>query len=46
MAEFLENIEYMETYSSQTLYALDERWKINQFKFGLRGDIEHIVADQ
>lgn len=43
-AEFVENIEDMEAYSNQAMYALDERRKINQFKIILRGEIEHSVA--
>lgn len=45
-ARFVEKNEYMETYSIQALYSPYEKWKINQFMFGLRGEIEHIVAHQ
>lgn len=36
----------METYSNQALYAPNERRKINQFKFGVMGDIEPNIAHQ
>lgn len=36
----------MKSYSNQTLYALNERWKINKFKIGLRREIEHNVGQQ
>lgn len=44
--EFVEKFEDKEAYSSQSIYAPDERWNINQFKFGLRGEIEHNIARQ
>ncbi|XP_058766954.1 uncharacterized protein LOC131640584 [Vicia villosa] len=46
VAEFAAKFEDMEAYSNQALYAPDERWKINQFKIGLRGDIDYCVGQQ
>ncbi|XP_058766702.1 uncharacterized protein LOC131640305 [Vicia villosa] len=46
VAEFAAKFEDMATYSSQALYAPDERWKINQFKIGLRGEIDYCVGQQ
>lgn len=31
-------------YSNQAVYASNELWKFNNFMVGLRGEIEHIVA--
>ena len=33
-------------YSRQAAYAPDERWKIDQFLFGLRGEISHSVSQR
>lgn len=41
VAMYAEKFEDMATYSRQVAYAPDERWKIDQFLFGLRGEISH-----
>ncbi|XP_058750817.1 uncharacterized protein LOC131623828 [Vicia villosa] len=46
VAEFAARFEDMVTYSNQALYAPNERWKINQFKIGLRGEIDYCVGQQ
>lgn len=42
----LEKFEDMAPYSRQDAYASDEKWKINQFLFGLRGEISHSVSQR
>lgn len=37
MTEDDEKFEIMVVYFGQVVYALDEKWKVNQFMFGLRG---------
>lgn len=46
MAELIKKIEDMGTYSNQAMYARDERWKVNQYKFKIRGEIGHNVSQQ
>lgn len=44
LVEFVEKFEDMAAYSSRALYAPDERWNINQFKFGVREEYEHSIS--
>lgn len=44
LEEYAKRFEDMTSYSRQASYASDERWKIDQFTFDLRGEIEHNVA--
>ncbi|XP_050908124.1 uncharacterized protein LOC127121721 [Lathyrus oleraceus] len=46
VAEYAERFEEMVAYSRQVAYAPDEKWKIDQFMFSLRGEIEHNVAQR
>lgn len=46
MEEFTEKFEDITAYSNQELYAPDERWKINQLTFRLKGDIENNISQQ
>lgn len=46
VANYGENFEDMTTYSRQVMHAPDEKWKINQFMFGLRGEIEYNVSQR
>lgn len=41
-----ERFEDMDAYSRQVAYEPYEKWKIDQFMFGLRGEIEHSVAQR
>ncbi|XP_050902222.1 uncharacterized protein LOC127112075 [Lathyrus oleraceus] len=41
-----EMFEDMASYSRQAAYTHDERWKINQFLFGVRGEISHSVSQR
>ncbi|XP_050897475.1 uncharacterized protein LOC127104332 [Lathyrus oleraceus] len=43
---YAEKFEDMAAYSKQAMYAPDERWKIDQFLFGLRGEISHSVSQR
>ncbi|XP_050875233.1 uncharacterized protein LOC127078856 [Lathyrus oleraceus] len=43
---YAEKFEDMAAYSRQAAYAPDERWKIDQFVFGLRGEISHSVSQR
>lgn len=43
VAEYAENFENMVDYSRKVVYAPDEKWKMDQFMFGLRGEIYHII---
>ncbi|XP_050914828.1 uncharacterized protein LOC127129747 [Lathyrus oleraceus] len=43
---YAEKFEDMVAYSRQAAYAHDERWKIDQFLFGLRGEISHSVSQR
>ncbi|XP_050902204.1 uncharacterized protein LOC127112054, partial [Lathyrus oleraceus] len=43
---YAEKFEDMAAYSRQAAYALDERWKIDQFLFGLRGENSHSVSQR
>lgn len=36
----------MVIYFGKAFYALDENWKVNQFMFGLRGDISHTASQR
>lgn len=44
VAMYAEKFEDVSTYSRQASYALDEKWKIDHFHFGLRGEISHCVS--
>ncbi|XP_050875590.1 uncharacterized protein LOC127079224 [Lathyrus oleraceus] len=46
VAAYAEKFEDMAAYSRQAAYAPDERWKIDQFLFGLRGEISHSVSQR
>ncbi|XP_050915462.1 uncharacterized protein LOC127130512 [Lathyrus oleraceus] len=46
VAAYAEKFEDMAWYSRQAAYAPDERWKIDQFLFGLRGEISHSVSQR
>ncbi|XP_050916725.1 uncharacterized protein LOC127131878 [Lathyrus oleraceus] len=46
VAAYAEKFEDMVAYSRQIAYAPDERWKIDQFVFGLRGEISHSVSQR
>ncbi|XP_050897996.1 uncharacterized protein LOC127104900 [Lathyrus oleraceus] len=43
---YAEKFEDMAAYSRQAMYAPDERWKIDQFLSGLRGEISHSVSQR
>ncbi|XP_050916154.1 uncharacterized protein LOC127131269 [Lathyrus oleraceus] len=43
---YAEKFEDMAAYSIQAEYAPDEKWKIDQFLFGLRGEISHSVSQR
>ncbi|XP_050915453.1 uncharacterized protein LOC127130499 [Lathyrus oleraceus] len=43
---YAEKFEDMDAYSRQAAYAPDERWKIDEFLFGLRGEISHSVSQR
>ncbi|XP_050890368.1 uncharacterized protein LOC127095768 [Lathyrus oleraceus] len=43
---YAEKFEDMAAYSRQAAYAPNERWKIDQFLFGLRGEISHSVSQR
>lgn len=36
----------MAAYSRQAAYVPDEKWKIDQFLFGLRGEISHNMSQR
>lgn len=46
VVEYAENFKDIDAYYNQDIYTPDEHWKINKFMFGLRGEIEHSVAQQ
>lgn len=46
VAEYAEKFEDMAAYSRQAIYAPDEKWKVDQFLFGLRGEISHSVSQR
>ncbi|XP_050875592.1 uncharacterized protein LOC127079226 [Lathyrus oleraceus] len=46
VAMYAENFEDMAAYSRQAVYAPDEKWMIDQFLFGLRGEISHSVSQR
>ncbi|XP_050883981.1 uncharacterized protein LOC127087157 [Lathyrus oleraceus] len=46
MVVYAEKFEDMFAYSRQASYAPDEKWKIDQFLFGLRGEISHSVSQR
>ncbi|XP_050902140.1 uncharacterized protein LOC127111333 [Lathyrus oleraceus] len=46
VAVYAEKFEDMTAYSRQAEYAPDEKWKIDQFLFGLRGEISHSVSQR
>lgn len=43
---YAEKFKDMVAYSRQAAYASDERWKIDQFLFGPRGEISHSVSQR
>ncbi|XP_050888516.1 uncharacterized protein LOC127093616 [Lathyrus oleraceus] len=43
---YAEKLEDMAAYSRHAIYAPDEKWKINQFLFGLRGEISHSISQR
>ncbi|MCH80451.1 retrotransposon protein, partial [Trifolium medium] len=46
VTEFTKKFEELSHYSSHNQHETDEEWKINQYKYGLRGEIEHTVGQQ
>ncbi|XP_050915456.1 uncharacterized protein LOC127130502 [Lathyrus oleraceus] len=46
VAAYAEKFEDMAAYSRQTKYAPDKKWKIDQFLFGLRGEISYSVSQR
>jgi hypothetical protein len=46
VAMYAEKFEDMVAYSRQAMYTPDEKWKIDQFLFGLRGEISHSVSQR
>ena len=46
VANYAEKFENMAAYSRQAMYAPDEKWKVNQFIFGLRAEISHSVSQR
>ncbi|XP_050878698.1 uncharacterized protein LOC127082494 [Lathyrus oleraceus] len=46
VATYAKKFEDMATYSRQTEYAPNEKWKIDQSLFGLRGEISHSVSQR
>ncbi|XP_050916052.1 uncharacterized protein LOC127131158 [Lathyrus oleraceus] len=46
VAAYAEKFQDMAAYSRQAAYAPDEKWKIDQFLFGLRGEISHNVSQR
>jgi hypothetical protein len=46
VAAYAEKFEDMAAYSRQATYAPDERWKIDQFLFGLKSEISHSVSQR
>ncbi|XP_050909073.1 uncharacterized protein LOC127122837 [Lathyrus oleraceus] len=43
---YAKKFEDVAAYSRQAMYAPDEKWKIDQFLFGLRGEISHSVSQR
>lgn len=43
---YAKKFEDMTAYSRQATYALDEKWKINQFLFGFTGETSHSVTQR
>lgn len=41
----VEKFKDMSAYSRQSMYALDEKWKIDPFIFGLRGEISNSLSE-
>lgn len=46
VVDLAKKIKDMATYSNQALYEPDKSWKINQFKFFIRGGIGHSLYHQ
>ncbi|XP_050888517.1 uncharacterized protein LOC127093617 [Lathyrus oleraceus] len=46
VAMYAEKLEDMVAYSRQVVYAPEEKWKIDQFLFGLRGEISHSISQR
>ncbi|XP_050902755.1 uncharacterized protein LOC127115201 [Lathyrus oleraceus] len=46
VAAYANKFKDMTAYSRQAAYAPDERWKVDQFLFGMRGEISHSVSQR
>ncbi|XP_050919253.1 uncharacterized protein LOC127136776 [Lathyrus oleraceus] len=46
VAAYAEKFKDMASYSRQVAYAPNERWKIDQFLFDLRGEISHSISQR
>ncbi|XP_050876973.1 uncharacterized protein LOC127080716 [Lathyrus oleraceus] len=46
VAAYAEKFEDMVVYFRQAVYTPDEKWKIDQFLFGLKGEISHSVSQR
>ncbi|XP_050876879.1 uncharacterized protein LOC127080606 [Lathyrus oleraceus] len=46
VAMYAEKFEDMDDYSTQAVYAPVEKWRIDNFLFGLRGEISHSVSQR
>lgn len=44
--EFTKKIEKLSLYYSHNDYATNEKWKSNQYKYALQGDIDHTAEQQ
>ena len=44
VVEYAEKFEDMTAYSGKSMYSPYEKWKVDQFLFGLRGEISHSVS--
>lgn len=43
---YVEKFENMIVYSRKVMYASNEKWKMDKFMYGLRGDIAHSVSQR
>lgn len=46
VAEYAEKFENIVIYSRQVVYALDEKWRMVQFLFGLRNEVSHSMSQR
>lgn len=46
VAEYAKKFEDITAYSMQAMYAPDEKWKVYQSMFGLRGEISHSFSQR